>query len=354
VNRLSAPRINYDGEAEVLMGLDGRECLVRVSDFISNRVDTVSRSIVPIYKVAGFDDYDFAELGVTDQFLSDAETYYEKYTNPVHFKELYARALQVIRVPQRRLNVLDIGTGGGNSVFAIRTLLPDIDVFGVDISQPLLELCSRAAVDRFGVAADRMVLLCADLYALNVVPNSVDLVTGSSILHHMVEPGPIVAKALTALRSGGHAVFTEPFESGHGILRGIYATILAAEARYGEPIPILVHDYMTAFIRDFDARRGIGDVRDYTRHLDDKWYFTTEWFRSLARQYGCDVMIIPTHGSNAIFWHHFVHMARFHNGADANALPDWAKAVFHQMDDSFSRQQLDELPFTGIVVLRKP
>jgi len=308
-----------------------------------------------VFQVAGFEQYDFQQRGVTEQFLGNADVYVEKFTNPAHFRDLYARALKVTHLTSScaPLRVFDIGTGGGNSVFAIRELLPNTTIVGVDISRPLLEFCSLMAEQRYHVPSGAMALLCADLFSVDVVPHSADLVTGSSILHHMLEPEAIVAQALTALKPGGYAIFTEPFEIGHGILRGIYSLILELDQSKREPLPNTLKTWLSAYVKDFDARRGVGNIREYTRRLDDKWFFTDSWFRSMGKQHHCDVTIMPSHGSGTVFWNQFVYSARMFNGSDANELPMWAKAVFNKFDETFSAQQLAEIPFGGIVVMHK-
>lgn len=310
---------------------------------------------VPIFKVQGFDGYDFASLGVTDQFLDNAAVYFEKYTNPAHFRDLYARGLKTIDLPDTVLSVLDIGTGGGNSIFAVYDILGKdrVRALGIDISPQLLELCGLVAERDYALDGHGLSLLCADLYDLDLQPASVDLVTGSSILHHMLDPRPIVELMVKTLKPGGSAIFTEPFEDAYGLLRMAYATITDMADRLGDPLPEDFSTFIREFSEDFDARRGIGEVRDYTQYLDDKWYFTRSWFQDLGYALDCDVKFIPTHGGHDIFWAHVVTHARLHNGADANMLPDWAKMIITRLDQTFSRAQVRDFAFTAIVVLTR-
>lgn len=322
---------------------------------IRNDITVHREGKVPVFKVAGFDGYDFASLGVTDQFLDNSAVYFEKYTNPSHFRDLYRHALGKLRLREGELTVLDIGTGGGNSIFALFELLgPDrLKALGVDISPQLLEMCSQAA-DAYGLGDESLELLCADLYDLNIEPESVDLVAGSSILHHMIDPAPIVQLTLSALKSGGSAIFTEPFEDGSGLLVNAYSNILALEIEQAEKLPNDLRLFMQQVKNDFDARKGIGNVRDYTGHLDDKWYFTRGWFDDLARQAGCSMQIVPSHGGgDHMFWKQFMICAKLHNGADGNNLPKWAEGIFRRLDETFSLVQKRDFMFTGIVVLTK-
>lgn len=327
--------------------------MASVSLFIRNKIKQVGSGAVPIFKTENFDDYDFRARGVTNQFLADAAKYYDRYTNPAHFKHLYSLALASITIPtSRRLRVLDIGTGGGNSLFAILDLVGDIDALGVDISAPLLGLCSAAAETQYR-QRDNISLLCADLFDLDVIADSADIVSGSSILHHMIEPQRVLDIAVTALRPGGHAIFTEPFESGAGVLRGIYATIIALSERHADLDP-QVAKYLANFIRDFDARKGIGEIRPYTQHLDDKWFFTRQWFETQAARLGCTCRIRSSVEHQREWFSRTFRIGLRMSGQNEDLpVPDWAMSVLRAFDETFSAAARDEIMVTGIVVLQK-
>lgn len=310
----------------------------------------------PVLKVEGFDGYVFEELGVTDQFLENASVYFDRYTNPNHFRNLYKLALDVVQPQGNDITILDIGTGGGNSIFALFELIGKnrIKALGVDISLQLLELCSKVANETYQLAPGTLELLCADLYDLKVQPETVDLVAGSSILHHMIDPAPIVRMALAALKPGGSAIFTEPFEDGHGLLMGAYRTALKLEPDMAEPVPDSLRSFMEETLRDFDARKGIGEIRDYTRHLDDKWYFARSWFDTIARQMNCELQILSSHsGNDTVFQDTFRVLANLHNGADVRDAPTWIHSIVAALDENFSLIQKQNFYFTGIVILTK-
>ena len=329
---------------------------MRVADFVSNEVEMARPGTVPVYRIKEVSTYDFAARGVTEQFLEDASTYYDGYTNPVHFRKLYGLAFDRGNItPKAGARVLDIGTGGGNSVFAVRDILPDAQILGVDISQPLLELCAKAAIDRHSVDVDSMAMLVADLYDLKPVADSVDFITGSSILHHMLDPEALILHVAKSLRPGGYAIFNEPMEEAHGIFRAIFAGILEDDEQQSEHISKATATFFTAYVRDFDARKGIGNVRNSTQWLDDKWFFTRTWFQSVAMKAGCDrIVISQTHGGRNMFWRQFVVASRLFGAPEApDTLPRWARRRFEIMDESLSEQQKLDITFAAVVVMQK-
>lgn len=330
---------------------------MNVSDFVSNDIEVVAPGTVPVYRIKEAANYDFAARGVTQQFLGDAASYYDRYTNPAHFRHLYSIAFRAGQIdPARVSRVLDIGTGGGNSVFAIRDLAPKAQITGVDISQPLLEMCARAATDQFNVRDDSLAMLVADLYDLKPIANSVDLISGASILHHMLDPEALVLHVMRALKPGGRAIFNEPLEEAHSIFRAIVAGILEDnESRADARLPDSTLQFMAAYVRDFDARRGIGHVRDHTKWLDDKWFFTRSWFEDVARKSKCSaISITRTHGGMDMFWRQFVVMARlFGDPTPPDALPSWAKRRFALFDESLSDRQKEDCTFSAVVVMQR-
>ncbi len=327
-----------------------------IQSFVRNPVTLTNRSgTVPIYKTEDFDGYNFVERGVTGQFIEEARTYYDRYTNSSHFKSLYSGALTVAKLSNRRpIRVLDI-TGGGNSLFAILEIIGKIEAIGIDISQPLLELCGRHAKEDYE-QSENISLLCADLFDLNIIPESADIVTGSSILHHMLDPAKIVEVAVKALRKGGCVIFIEPFEDGHGLLRGIYETILALEGRSQPQLPSNIAKYMKLFIKDFDARRGVGNLRPFTQHLDDKWFFTRTWFLEQAHKLGFSkVTIQATHGGaeNFLTRQFEAGFQLYDNGEHLETLPEWAVLIFDIFNGTYSPLQKNDICFTGIITMQK-
>jgi SAM-dependent methyltransferase len=329
---------------------------MRIADFVSNEIEMVVPGKIPVYRIKEVGAYDFAARGVTEQFLDDASTYYDRYTNPAHFRALYGLAFDRNAItPKAGAHVLDIGTGGGNSVFAVHDLLPGAQILGIDISQPLLEMCAKAANDHHSVTGDSMAMLVADLYDIEPVADSVDFITGSSILHHMLDPEALILHVAKSLRSGGYAIFNEPMEEAHGIFRALLAGILEDDASQLEHISDETAKFFAAYVRDFDARKGIGHVRKNTQWLDDKWFFTRSWFQSVAAKAGCDkIEISQTHGGRDMFWRQFVVASRlFGVPAAPEILPRWARRRFEIMDESLSEQQKRDFTFAAVVVMRK-
>jgi hypothetical protein len=64
-------------------------------------------------------DKTWSPAGATEQFIGDADTYHQRYFDRLDFIDLVDTCLTLAGVDRERaLRVLDIGSGGGSSVFA--------------------------------------------------------------------------------------------------------------------------------------------------------------------------------------------------------------------------------------------
>lgn len=111
------------------------------------------------------------------------------------------------RVPAR---ILDLGSGPGTGALALARRFPGATVTAVDLSPRMLRrLEERAAAQGL---ADRVRVLQADLD--DVWPHEArdepyDLMWAAAFLHHLKDPGHLLARAFAALRPGGLLAVTE-------------------------------------------------------------------------------------------------------------------------------------------------
>jgi len=109
------------------------------------------------------------------------------------------RTLQQLVPGASGQHVLDLGCGTGTCGTFLRPLAAHLE--GVDLSQPMLD-----------VAAQKQLydaLLCDDIVNyLQRHSDSYDLITASGVLIFFGDLAPVLQAARTALRSGGHLVFT--------------------------------------------------------------------------------------------------------------------------------------------------
>ncbi|MGW0481496.1 class I SAM-dependent methyltransferase [Nonomuraea sp. NPDC003214] len=116
----------------------------------------------------------------------------------------WVRDLTADRPPHR---LLDLGSGTGTGTFALLERFGDAEAIALDQSEPMLRHLEGRARER-GLAG-RVRTLQADLDAGWPPVGEVDLVWASASLHHLADPGRVLAGAHAALRPGGLLVAAE-------------------------------------------------------------------------------------------------------------------------------------------------
>ncbi len=163
---------------------------------------------------ANFNDWERAEIVRSDlearhtpshQLRMD-ETQIARYMSPSAESEFPLEYAYALLGDIRGRTVLDLGCGSGeNSVLLARR---GAEVIGVDISESLLSLArQRLAVNGCADAAVRFVP--ASAHRLPIPDESVDVVLGIAILHHL-DLDATSREVLRVLRPGGRAIFKEP------------------------------------------------------------------------------------------------------------------------------------------------
>ena len=109
-------------------------------------------------------------------------------------------------------SVLDVGCGRGATLFpAAERVGPNGRVLGADLSDDMVVLLQADIAARGLTNAEARVM---DAQALEVEPDSFDVVIASFVLHLLPEPGRGAASVARALRPGGRCVASVPTGGG--------------------------------------------------------------------------------------------------------------------------------------------
>jgi ubiquinone/menaquinone biosynthesis C-methylase UbiE len=126
------------------------------------------------------------------------------YDQPIFQKPFYRRVHRAVlgaiddagvRAPRR---VLDLGCGTGQLTADLAARFPDAEVVGLDLSADMLSHARRRLA--------RARLLRANVYALPLPDESLDLVTSTISYHWYLEPERALAEIHRVLRPGGRFV----------------------------------------------------------------------------------------------------------------------------------------------------
>jgi SAM-dependent methyltransferase len=249
--------------------------------------------------------------------------------------------------------VLDLGSGSGNTVIAALDLFSGSRVIATDLSEHLLRILRDHAEQRVEYR-DRILLVCQDASINSLRSQSVDLVLGGAILHHLLEPKHAILAALNALKPGGSAVFFEPFELGYGIIRLLIKDILASAQGKTEPLDRDVEKFLNGIDRDCMVRSLVPKTDPIFLSIDDKWMFTKSYFEKLAELAGArSVKVVSVDDLPKPFSSKMASLLRVGICRERDALPNWAWQIIDTYEESFSKDGLEELPIEACVIITK-
>ena len=256
-------------------------------------------------------------------FREKAKEYVRAYQGTQYFEYLLGKAFEKAGFQRfdEPLRILDICSGAGNSVVPLLAMFPQAEVIASDLSVELLAMLKQLLLSQG--TADRCTLVQMNAERLDFEDGAVDLVVGAAALHHLFRPDLTIASCARILRPGGLAVFFEPFETGFMYMKLLYQEILA-DPRAGE-IDAAVRLFLEEMLIDINRRTGEDKSDPIFKQVDDKWFFTADYFREHSRRYGFrDCTIYPLSTGTREFEDKLGVILRLGLDRKPEALPDWA------------------------------
>jgi ubiquinone/menaquinone biosynthesis C-methylase UbiE len=291
---------------------------------------------------------------VPSPFLESAHVYIERYQDIEIFRSLISRAFQRITfTPHSEQIILDIGSGAGNTVFPLLSLCPEAHVIASDLSVDMLAYLKMGLEKLIMDQGDRSCFLVQlNAEELYFIEESIDMVVGASVLHHMISPEKTLGRCTEILKKGGFAIFFEPFEEGNIIIRAAYQAILndSRHTALSEKTTV----FLETMMRDYDVRMVRDKSSSRFNGLNDKWLFNKKYFSVRAEEYGySDCIFFPLRPTEQQFLNHTLTTLRLFGGMERDDLPDWAWEIIQQFDECFSEQAKEELLIEGCIILKK-
>ena len=313
------------------------------------------RDLKPFIRPAGagtvfYIEGDKSASTITDQFKANAQDYHLRYSASDHFEELFRNALDAtgVRHAAEPL-ILDVGSGSGvNSIVPCLELFPGARQVATDLSPELLGILAQH-LD--GTAAEaRVVCVVMDAMGDELQPGTFDLVTGASILHHLVQPELGIRAAGRALKPGGHAIFFEPFD-GYGLMRLAYERILAEAELRRDTLDPSIDRALRGMVADIAFRTQPAPNAAEFANMDDKWLFSKFYIEAYARAAGFEGISFVPHNDHATLYRDTASIQiRLSTGLDT-PLPQWAIAILDSFDAAISLQMKRLNMLEGTIVL---
>ncbi|MEP6942117.1 MAG: class I SAM-dependent methyltransferase [Betaproteobacteria bacterium] len=289
------------------------------------------------------------KVGVTAQFLEQADEYHRNYLDTGYWSFLLDNALRLAGVGAAS-TILDIGAGSGNSVIPLGERFPSARIVATDISPQLLAILQGHLRDH-AADPDRFALVCVDAMDAHYRGEVADLAVGAAILHHIIDPARVIASCHRALKPGAWAIFVEPFEAGNTLVKIAYQGILArasAQERTGAAMQLLER-----MVADYTVRSRPKDDPIF-RRLDDKWMFTRTYFERVRDEQGwAELIVHPINVSPSFVRSQAEVHLRLGAQLAPQALPPWAWSAIDDIDAGVSADLRGEWAPEAAVLLRK-
>jgi ubiquinone/menaquinone biosynthesis C-methylase UbiE len=326
---------------------------------------------------------DLVQNHIHRQFLEDASVYVEKHQNFDYWIHLLRNARRFIPFQtENQLKIMDIGSGSGNTIFRLMELFPKAQILAPDLSLPLL----RYLKDEYELKYKHhsCYVLQQNAEEMIVAPESIDLVVGGAILHHLFSPERAISQCYEVLKPGGVALFFEPFAAGNQIIAMVLNHLIDINAgglrEKGGRLPSMITSRFLRFIRtklplsrtsnqriapeiceffralchDLEVRKGVDKSAPVFKELDDNWLFTRGYLERVTQSLGFRKPIIyPLNRIERLFSAQIDSYLRIGLGKSLASLPEWAIDYIKRADSFFSQDVLYEMIIEGGIVLQK-
>jgi ubiquinone/menaquinone biosynthesis C-methylase UbiE len=335
------------GEVPAVSGIRRKPLLVE--EYILGELTELTLGNTILTAMAGHFDPDAP--GVGSQFLEGARYYDAHYTDIESTIAKISGAMQRGRLTDLtpRL-ILDIGSGPGGSAFALVSLFSEAGIIASDLSPNMVALIQRGSVKR-GLE-NRVSALVADASRLNLRAGSFDLIVGSSMLHHLIDPFAALENLLTGLAPGGMAVFYEPFQAGYVVMRQCMQEIIRRIPEHNDFDPA-VADFLRVCMVGLDLMFDEGRTHPVLPTLDDKWLFTRRHFTAVADRLGLTPPAITSAHPPTRAWEEKIRTLLYAGMDRTAALPDWVTEILASCDRNISPALREELLMEGEVIFRR-
>lgn len=295
------------------------------------------------------DEVESIPLGVTAQFLENPGDFHHNNPDTAHAEWLIRNALERISAIPTNPLVLDVGSGSGNTAFALLRALQNPTVIATDISRPLLRETRQNSLSLQN--ADRVVPLCIDLNKPSFKDNKFDLIVGRAILHHLFEPDVLIRNLYGSLKPGASMVFFEPNESGYAVFHMLLEQILETSHRL-QGLSEEVKQFLRNTIAEYQncTPKPVDEYAD----IDDKWNFSRTYFEELADDLNAKLRVYPLYPSDSPYSGELTWRLKAAINADPDAIPDWGWEIIRRWEARLSPAARNEMTCAISIIITKP
>ena len=242
-----------------------------------------------VFDLTGADGAD-TDLDVEDYtatHYADDDSYRNAYAG-------LAAVFEAAGLSPRFKTVLEIGAGSGAWTVGLSRDGNIGQLYASDISPGFMKALSR------NVDPEKAVLLRAGAEDLRVRPDSLDLVLGRSILHHLLDYEEVLRRCHRWLRPGGAAIFFEPCIEGKAWMAFLFDVARRLDNRLG--LDLLDDEQKRRLergTRNMLKEFYLDDIDRIRPQIEDKYVFDTADLERRAARLGYDIVYTGRPGYTA-------------------------------------------------------
>ena len=317
------------------------ECLIPLYD-----LSDVSLDLTGILS-AGYND-ETIKLYMSDLYASETGVSSQAYDNIAMYQQIFTAALSQLRSANPS-NAIEFGCGYGSATYAMAKIFPDMRILATELSLPMLQ--RHKAKGQADFPADKNIIRCQVNADESIFKEaSCDLVFGTAILHHVLEPLKMIENIGKILRPNGIAIFCEPFEAGYGLLKLAYKLLLMLNKKGITKLDKKQKDYLARSIYIWDSMVFLPRSDGFFVGNDDKWLFPYNFFDDTARRAGFDIILKqPAFSASGMF----KSIMNYHSTGNGVSLPPEAQELIALWDSAFTPAQLEAMPHDGVLIMQK-
>jgi 2-polyprenyl-3-methyl-5-hydroxy-6-metoxy-1,4-benzoquinol methylase len=298
-------------------------------------------------------DVNWKGLATTNQFLENADIYHDRYFERLDFVDLARHCIELANIdPNLSYEYLDIGSGGGSSVYAMAKILPNAKITASDISPQLLNiLCENSKTN--SLTKDRTEIYCFDIHDKFFDTEQFDLMAGFAILHHLTDPSLALKNLSASLKCNGKMIFIEPLESGSLIFASLCEKVLI-ELYKNNITTGKLFELMNIMRADIFARLGPIAQKPWTQYLDDKWVFDEPYLYSLAKKLNMSkIEIFPAIRDLTNVYQGYFYGILNDSGNKDIEINEKIRKIIEQFDANININLKENMYPTGIIIFTK-
>ena len=292
--------------------------------------------------------------GISNRYTEYAQDDAKKYLDLIHLYSKLNEIIQKNNFSMNNINILDIGSGFGNTVLPVLRDYPSVHVVATDLSDSMLEVLRNFAIEMS--IEDRLNLLEIDAKQLNIIkPNSFELIIGGAALHHFVEPEKVLLDCFRILKKNGMCIFFEPMELGLTLFALCLESALPSISKSGE-YGESASRFFEAIIKDITVRvhhatdKNSPDWRD----LDDKWVFARSYLENIARMSDVQLEVLPLNNVTSPFLTQAKTILKLYGGIDPNhVFNENIENIFLDFEYRFSKYAFQDSPLEAALIFKK-